>query len=82
MSGLPGYCQVTVGWSLDRIPTETVLVIVWLRIWLSPALILRTSPSDFFWDGWWAEKISRLHNVESLEWLLLTRHMQVYSERE
>ena len=63
-------------------PTETVLVIVWLRIWLSPALILRTSPSDFFWDGWWAEKISRLHNVESLEWLLLTRHMQVYSERE
>ena len=48
MSGLPGYCQVTVGWSLDRIPTETVLVIVWLRIWLSPALILRTSPSDFF----------------------------------
>ena len=48
MSGLPGYCQVTVGWSLDRMPTETVLVIVWLRIWLSPALILRTSPSDFF----------------------------------
>ena len=48
MSGLPGYCQVTVGWSLDRMPTETVLVIVWLRIWLSPALILRTSPIDFF----------------------------------
>ena len=51
MSGLPGYCQVTVGWSLDRIPTETVLVIVWLRIWISPALILRTSPSDFFEMG-------------------------------
>ena len=50
MSGLPGYCQVTVGWSLDRMPTETVLVIVWLRIWLSTALILRSSPSEFFFE--------------------------------
>ena len=70
---LPGNCGMELRQNSNR---------DWLRIWISPPLILRTSPSDFFWDGWWAEKISRLHNVESLEWLLLMRHMQVYSERE
>lgn len=63
---------------------ETILVIIWLRLWLLFVLVRKVCLRlrSGFGLVMLAEVISKQHSIESVMWLLVFTFMKIYNKKE